>query len=250
MRIEAEQAEQVEQWVKGPRGLIGAVPIRCSGLFRRRRRRPSADRVFNGPEMSERGLQADIKALLAADAEPSEGDQLDLGIFDDFVSPVAEQQLARAVAIRRPGRPLGSKSRTNLNVVRLIKATKRPSILALKEIVDMPFEEFLQTFGFTDRDRAFGHWSNLLKLSIAYEEGQPAQRLELDAKGGPVMPVVVFGDVPVRPDLAEGNPPEDERAIDVTEWRDISTNDMDDPQGAQPKAHDDDESQPWPDPEA
>lgn len=199
--------------------------------------------------MSERGLHADIAALISADDVPEAGDQLDLGIFDDFASPVEERLAERGVAIRRPGRPKGSKTRTNLNVVQLIKATKRPTLLALKEWADLNLTDFMAATGINDAQAAFAAWFKIAELVTAYEEGRPAQRVELDAKGGPILPVVLFGDMPVRPDLVNGNPPDDGAMINVTDWT-ASTNDMEQDEGAQPKAHDDDEGQSWPDPEA
>ena len=196
--------------------------------------------------MAERGLQADLAALLADDDEPEAGEQLDLGVFDDFVSPVAEQASARGVAIRRAGRPKGSKTRTNLDVVKLIKATKRPTLLGIKELADLTLDEFITWSGIGDRKDAFDRWWKVQELSAAYEEGRPAARVELTGKGGAALPIAIFGDIPVRPDLVDGNPPDDARLINVTDWS-ASNIDMETGQGSPPKAHDDGESQSGPD---
>jgi hypothetical protein len=190
--------------------------------------------------MSTRGLEADVAALIAQDdVSPAGGEQLALEIFDDFLSPVAEQ-LARRHVRRGPGRPPGSKNRDNVNTIRLIKASKRPSILTLKEIVDLPFDDFMAAYAFTDREKAFGHWRSLLELMVAYEEGRPTQRVELDGKVE-LLPVVLFGDTPVRPDLVDGNPPDDGDMLNVTDWKnpdDTEGSQDDDGEGAWPKAHD------------
>jgi hypothetical protein len=249
MLLSPEQMEQVELTPRRPAPLDfeafrRGVPARSGqGLAA-----PIGDWIKNGPEMGERGLHADLKALITADDVPAEGDQLDLGIFDDFTSPVAERLADRGVAIRRPGRPQGSKSRTNLNIVQLIRATKRPTLLTLKEWADLNLTEFMAATGISDAGAAWHAWFKVAELVTAYEEGRPAQRLEMDVKGGgPIMPVVVFGDVPVRPDLVEGNGPRDDQLLNVTTWSDASTNDTDQGEGAQPKAHDDGESQWSPD---
>lgn len=200
--------------------------------------------------MSERGLHADLRALIDAGDEPAAGDQLDLGIFDDFESPVQAQMAARDVAIRRPGRPQGSKTRTNVNIVRLIRATKRPTLLALKELADLSLDDFARATGITKPAEVFDRWMKVAELVTAYEEGRPTARVEIDAKGGPVMPVVVFGDVPVRPDLVDGNPPDDGAMIDVTDWREISENDAEQSESSPPKAHDDGEGLSWSDEDA
>ncbi|WP_298161122.1 hypothetical protein [Brevundimonas sp.] len=197
--------------------------------------------------MTDRGLHADLRAIIDQDDLVDDGDQLSLEIFDDFASPVADRLADRDVAIRRPGRPKGSKNRAGLNVVSLIKATKRPGLLALKEWSDLNLTEFMQATGITKPKDAFDSWLRVTELVVAYEEGRPTQRVELDGKVA-VLPVAIFGDAPVRPDLVAGNPPIEGEAVEVTDW--TSTNDMDQAQGSQPKAHDDDESLSWPDDEA
>lgn len=188
--------------------------------------------------------------MIDAGDEPAAGDQLDLGIFDDFESPISVQMADKGVGIRRPGRPKGSKNRTNVNVVQLIKATKRPTLLALKELAELSLDDFAKVTGITKAAEVFDRWMRVAELVAAYEEGRPTARVELDAKGGPIMPVVVFGDVPVRPDLVDGNPPDDGAMIDVTDWREISTNDAEQGESSPPKAHGDDDGQSWPDEDA
>lgn len=145
------------------------------------------------------------------------------------------------MAIRRPGRPRGSKTRTGLDVVKLIKATKRPTLLAIKEIADMTPDEFKAWSGIGDTKEAYDRWWKAVELASAYEEGRPAARVELTGKGGAPLPVAIFGDVPVRPDLANGNGPEDGRLIEATDWSVISRNDAEQGQGSPPKAHPDEE---------
>lgn len=200
--------------------------------------------------MGTRGLEADLAALVAQDdVSDAGGEQLALEIFDDFVSPVAEQMQRRKVeGPRRPGRPEGSKGRANTNIVRLIKATKRPTLLALKEIADLPFDDFMTAFGFHDRDKAFGRWLHLAELVTAYEEGRPTQRVEVDGKGVAMLPVVLFGDPPVRPDLVDGNPPDDGAMINVTDWKSLDISGASQSaadEGAPAKAHDDSQAVDW-----
>ena len=197
----------------------------------------------NGPEMGERGLQAEVAALIRAEEPADDGEQLTLAVFDDFASPVEDQAHHRGVAARRPGRPEGSKTRANLNIVRLIKATKRPTLLALKEWADMSLHEFQRATGISDPAAAWSAWFRVAELVTAYEEGRPSQRVELTGEGGAPLPVVVFGDLPVRPDLVDGNAPDDGAMINVTDWtstvdKDASTNDAEQVEGAWPKAHD------------
>lgn len=200
--------------------------------------------------MAVRGLEADLAALIASDdVEVAGGEQLGLEIFDDFVSPVAEQLERRGVVrTGRPGRPLGAKGRTNANVVRLIKATKRPTLLALKEVVDLPFDDFMAYFRMTDPHKGAKLWASLSLEVTAYEEGRPTQRVELDAQVRPALPVVVFGDPPVRPDLVDGNPPDDGAMINVTDWEKRAISDASesgDDEGAPAKAHDDAQDVEW-----
>lgn len=197
--------------------------------------------------MTDRGLHADLRAIIDQDDVIDEGDQLSLEIFDDFESPVAQRLADRDVAIRRPGRPKGSKNRAGLNVVQLIKATKRPALLALKEWSDLNLTDFMAATGITKPKDAFDSWLRVTELVVAYEEGKPTQRIELDG-AGVVMPVAIFGDMPVRPDLVAGNPPIEGEAVEVTDW--TSKNDMEEGEGSPPKAHDDGESLAWPDDDA
>lgn len=197
--------------------------------------------------MTDRGLHADLRAIIDQDDVEDAGDQLSLEIFDDFESPVAQRLADRDVPMRRPGRPKGSKNRAGLNVVSLIKATKRPALLALKEWSDLNLTEFMQATGIAKPKEAFDSWLRVTELVAAYEEGRPTQRVELDGVGV-VLPVAIFGDMPVRPDLVAGNPPIEGEAVEVTDW--TSTNDMEEGQGSAPKAHDDDEDLSWPDGEA
>lgn len=199
--------------------------------------------------MSTRGLEADVAALIAQDdVSPAGGEQLALEIFDDFVSPVAQQLAHKNVAgTGRPGRPPGSKGRKNSDIVRLIKATKRPTLLALKEWADLPLHEFIAASGITDADKAFSAWFRIAELITAYEEGRPIARVELDAKVQ-MLPVVLFGDTPVRPDLVDGNPPDDGDMLNVTDWKspDETEGSQDgDDEGAQPKAHDESQGVDW-----
>lgn len=198
--------------------------------------------------MGERGLQADLAELIAQDdVSCAGGEQLALEIFDDFVSPVDVQLQAKNVARRGPGRPPGSKTRTGLNIVQLIKSTKRPTLLALKEWADLPLVDFIKASGIEKPAEAFAAWFRIAELVTAYEEGRPTQRVEMDGKLA-VLPVVLFGDAPVRPDLVDGNPPDDGAMINVTKWEspDKSEGSPDgDGEGAQPKAHDDSQAVDW-----
>jgi len=200
--------------------------------------------------MGTRGLEADLAELIASDdVSPAGGEQLGLEIFDDFVSPVAEQLEHRGVArTGRPGRPEGAKSRQNLNIVRLLKATRRPTLLALKEWAELPLSDFMRATGISDPVDAFSAWFRVAELVTAYEEGRPTQRVELDATVRPALPVVVFGDPPVRPDLVDGNPPDDGAMINVTNWEsqgksEGSPDDTD--EGSPAKAHDDSQGVDW-----
>lgn len=194
--------------------------------------------------MAIRGLEADVAALIAQDdVSDAGGEQLALEIFDDFASPVDVQLQHRNVS-RRPGRPPGSKTRTGLNIVQLIKATKRPTLLALKEWADLPLTDFMAASGISKPAEAFAAWFRIAELVTAYEEGRPTQRVELDGKVA-VLPVVLFGDAPVRPDLVDGNPPDDGAMIDVTHWKspdETEGSQGDDGEGAWPKAHELDEA--------
>lgn len=177
--------------------------------------------------MSSQSLEAQIRAAVVAEDGSSAGGQLSLEIFEDQPSPVEVQLRARGVEARGRGRPQGSKDRRNVDLVKLIKATKRPTLLAMKEWVDLPFDEFVRATGMENREKAFGHWRALAELVAAYEEGRPTQRIEVD--GGVGVPLVVFAEMPVRDDLAHGNPPEEADAIDVVDFSvvdmDASTND-------------------------
>lgn len=243
-----EHPEQVEQVIEDEAGL-GFEPFRS--LFRLFRiGRLSAlggRRINNGSDMTDRGLHADLRAIIDQDDLVDDGDQLSLAMFDDFESPVHRRATDRGVRTGRPGRPEGSKNRATLNIVRLIKATKRPTLLALKEWADMDLTDFMMATGISDADKAFSAWFRVAELCAAYEEGRPTQRVELDGKVA-VLPVAIFGDAPVRPDLAEGNPPIEGEAVEVTDW--TSTNDMDQDEGSSTKAHDGVQSLPWPDDEA
>jgi len=165
--------------------------------------------------MSSDSLEAQIRAAVVAEEGSSSADQLSLEIFDDVPSPVAVQ-LERRKVRAGPGRPPGSKDRRNVDLVRLIKATKRPTLLAMKELVDLPFDDFVKATGISNRDKAFGHWRALAELCAAYEEGRPTQRVEL---GGEVsVPLVAFFEQPVRADLVNGNPPAAAGSIDVVDF--------------------------------
>lgn len=198
-------------------------------------------------DMTDRGLNADLRALIAQDDVADEGEQLALEIFDDFASPVGVQLEHRQVA-RRPGRPPGAKNRAGVNVVRLIKATKRPTLLTLKEWADLPLADFMKATGIEKAADAFAAWFRVAELVTAYEEGRPTQRVEVDGKGGVVLPVVLFGDPPVRPDLVDGNPPDDGAMVNVTDWEKqantIASQGVDD-EGSPTKAHDPDEDVDW-----
>jgi hypothetical protein len=198
--------------------------------------------------MGERGLQADLAELIAQDdVSCAGGEQLALEIFDDFVSPVDVQLQHKSVARRGPGRPPGSKTRTGLNIVQLIKSTKRPTLLALKEWADLPLVDFMKASGIEKPAEAFSAWFRIAELVTAYEEGRPTQRVELDGKVA-VLPVVLFGDAPVRPDLVGGNPPEDGAMINVTDWEKRAKSDASpdgDDEGASPKAHEDIQGVEW-----
>lgn len=200
--------------------------------------------------MSERGLQAELATLIAQDdASSAGGEQLGLDIFDDFVSPVAEQLKYRGVArTGRPGRPEGAKGRQGMNLVRLLKATRRPTLLALKEWAELPLSDFMRATGIGDPVDAFVAWFKVAELVTAYEEGRPTQRVELDATGVVALPVVLFGDPPVRPDLVDGNPPDDGSMINVTAWKNPDKSEGPpggDVEGAHTKAHEDEEGSDW-----
>jgi len=167
--------------------------------------------------MSSGSLDAQLRALAAGDDTSTAVEQLSLEVFDEFASPVEAQLQRRRVEARAgPGRPMGSKNRANLDLVRLIKATKRPTLLAIKELVDLPFEDFVQAHGLgSDRLGALNAWFRMAELMAAYEEGRPTQRLEVKGKG--LVPVVFFGGEAVDPALADGNPPDD-AAIEVTDY--------------------------------
>lgn len=172
--------------------------------------------------MTTHGLEAEVRAALAAeggDAGASSA-QLDLG-FDDLPSPIALQAESVGLALR-PGRPRGSRNRSTLDVVQLIKATKRPTLLALKELADLTIDEFVKVSGISDRDKAFARWLQIAELVTAYEEGRPTQRVEV--AGEVALPVVVMTMEPVRPDLVNGNPPTEGEMLDVTDFTVVQEN--------------------------
>lgn len=167
--------------------------------------------------MTTKGLEADLAQLMALEDSAADGDQLGLELFDDFASPVELLRESRKVDARRgPGRPKGSKSRATVDLVRLIKATKRPTLLAIKEMADLGVHELAAMLGCTLTE-AWDRWYKVAELSAAYEEGRPTQRVELDVDG-PVMPVLMLGAMPVRPDLVHGNPPGESDLLNVTEF--------------------------------
>ncbi len=191
----------------------------------------------DGRKMTTRGIEAEVQALLAAEGpetDPASSGQMDLAIFDDMPSPIAAAMADRGVAPRGVGQR--GKSKKTLDLVQLIKATKRPTLLALKELADLPLPDFARLLGCSLLE-AYDRWFRLAELCAAYEEGRPTQRVALDA-GGPGLPVVVFANVPVDPRLAGGNPPE---AIDA-EFEEVEGNQgVDDPAAdevARLKSHD------------
>ncbi len=163
-------------------------------------------------------------------------DQLDLGIFDDMPSPVGVALEAKGIEPRRVGQR--GKSRKNLDVVQLIKATKRPTLLALKELADLPLPDFARLLGCKPIE-AFDRWYRIAELCAAYEEGRPTQRVAIDPGAGG-LPVVVFAGMAVDPTLAGGNPPVDVEFEEVLENQGV-----DQPAGDQvshAKSHDDTQS--------
>lgn len=169
--------------------------------------------------MTTKGVEAEIAAQLAAEGvDQAELGQLDLDLFADMPSPVEQAAEARGVVRRGPGRPAGAKNRRTADMVRLIKATKRPTLLALKEWADLPLDEFAAVSGIKDPAQAFAAWFRIAELVTAYEEGRPTQRVEVEANGA-ALPVLVIGSEPVRPDLAHGNPPTAGELLNVTDFK-------------------------------
>lgn len=163
-------------------------------------------------------------------------DQLDLGIFDDMPSPVGVALEEKGIEPRRVGQR--GKSRKNLDVVQLIRATKRPTLLALKELADLPLPDFARLLGCKPIE-AFDRWYRVAELVTAYEEGRPTQRLALEPGAGG-LPVVVFAGMAVDPRLAGGNPPVDVEFEEVQENQGLDDGEAD--QVSQVKSHDDAQS--------
>lgn len=173
--------------------------------------------------MADEGLRAQIEVMVSAEAGAAGGggEQLGLELFDGFDSPV-EVLRADTSALperRGPGRPPGSPNRKNLDLVRLIRETKRPTLLAIKEIADTSPSDLARMLR-CSRLEAFDRWKWAAELMAAYEEGRPIARVDLTS-GGERLPTVVFVDQAVDPALAMGNPPIEGEARAVVDFTQV-----------------------------
>lgn len=187
--------------------------------------------------MTTKGLEADIRDLVAGDDVDPDAAQPDLDLFADMPSPIERQAEFKGVG-RGPGRPAGSSNRSSLDLVRYIKATRRPALLALQDVADMSWSDLATAMG-CKLPEAAEFWRKCVAELLPYVERRQPQALELAGAVG--LPVVVWQSDPVRADLVNGNPPEDGEAIDAEFTPIASTVDARTGEVSRLKSHADDE---------
>ncbi len=182
--------------------------------------------------MTVKGTEAEIRALVAADMDGAAAEAAEFALFDDLVSPVALLAEHRGVPERGRGRPAGSKSRATADLVRYIRATRRPALLVLQDWAEQPVHELAAMLGCKLLEAADFQRKVIADL-LPYVERRQPQALEVLAT---ITPVLVMTSEPVRPDLAAGNPPIEGEAREVEQDQGFS---FGSPEGVSPQgSHD------------